>query len=94
MEPTMPNQQDQQAIDGLFDRIEDVARNSQPRDRDAEGLIQQRLRDFPPAPYYMAQTILMQEEALRGRADDLHVAATAVVPSWGAHDRRRDDDDE
>lgn len=61
----MPNQQDQQAIDGLFDRIEDVARNSQPRDRDAEALIQQRLRTFPPAPYYMAQTILIQEEALR-----------------------------
>lgn len=61
----MPNQQDQQAIDGLFDRIEDVARNSQPRDRDAEVQIQQRLQDFPPAPYYMAQTILIQEEALR-----------------------------
>lgn len=61
----MPNQQDQQAIDSLFNRIEDVARNSQPRDRDAEALIQQRLREFPPAPYYMAQTILVQEEALR-----------------------------
>jgi hypothetical protein len=61
----MPNQQDQQAIDGLFDRIEDVARNSQPRDRDAEALIQQRLREFPPAPYYMAQTILIQEQALK-----------------------------
>ena len=61
----MPNQQDQQAIDNLFDRIEDVARNSGPRDRDAEALIQQRLREFPPAPYYMAQTILVQEQALR-----------------------------
>ena len=61
----MPNQQDQQAIDGLFDRIEDVARNSQPRDRDAEALIQQRLREFAPAPYYMAQTILIQEQALK-----------------------------
>src|SRR5690606_5971977 len=30
-----------------------------------EALIQQRLRDYPPAPYYMAQTILMQEQALR-----------------------------
>lgn len=61
----MANQQDQQAIHGLFDRIEDVARNSAPRDRDAETLIQQRLRDYPPAPYYMAQTILIQEQALR-----------------------------
>lgn len=61
----MPNQDDNSAIDGLFDRIEDVSRNSQPRDADAEQLIQQRLRQFPPAPYYMAQTILIQEEALR-----------------------------
>lgn len=61
----MPYQDDRAAIDGLFDRIEDVARNSQPRDRDAETQIQQRLQQFPPAPYYMAQTIVVQEEALR-----------------------------
>jgi hypothetical protein len=61
----MMNSKDRQAIEGLFDRIEDVARNSAPRDRDAEQLIQQRLGDYPPAPYYMAQTILIQEEALR-----------------------------
>jgi hypothetical protein len=61
----MADREDQQAIDGLFNRIEDVARNSPPRDRDAEGLIQQRLREFPPAPYYMAQTIIIQEQALQ-----------------------------
>jgi hypothetical protein len=61
----MQNQDDRAAIDGLFDRIEDVARNSQPRDPDAETLMQRRLQEFPPAPYYMAQTILIQEEALR-----------------------------
>lgn len=61
----MANQQDSDAINGLFDRIEDVAGRSGPRDRDAEGLIQERLRHYPPAPYYMAQTILVQEEALR-----------------------------
>jgi hypothetical protein len=61
----MSKYDDQQAINGLFDRIEDLARNSPPRDRDAEVLIQQRLRDYPPAPYYMAQTIIVQEKALR-----------------------------
>lgn len=61
----MPNQDDNAAINGLFDRIEDVSRNSAPRDADAERLIQQRLRDYPPAPYYMAQTILIQEQALK-----------------------------
>ncbi len=61
----MASQQDSDAINGLFDRIEDVAGSSGPRDRDAESLIQERLRQYPPAPYYMAQTILVQEEALR-----------------------------
>ena len=61
----MSNQDDRGAIEGLFDRIEDVSRNSAPRDHDAERVIQQRLQQFPPAPYYMAQTILIQEEALR-----------------------------
>lgn len=61
----MPNQQDQQAINDLFDRIEDVARTSAPRDRDAEHLIQQRLQAFPPAPYYLAQVVVMQDQALR-----------------------------
>jgi hypothetical protein len=61
----MSNQQDHDAIHGLFDRIEDVARNAAPRDPDAEALIQQRLRQYPPSPYYMAQTILIQEQALR-----------------------------
>jgi len=61
----MGQQQDFDAINGLFDRIEDVARRSEQRDRDAEALIQERLRQYPPAPYYMAQTILVQEEALR-----------------------------
>jgi hypothetical protein len=79
----MTNQQDQQAIDGLFDRIEDVARNSQPRDRDAEGLIQQRLRDFPPSPYYMAQTILMQEEALRQAQERIQQLEASQRPAGG-----------
>ena len=61
----MPNQQDHDIIDGLFDRIENVARSSAPRDADAELQIQQRLREFPPAPYYLAQTVVMQEQALR-----------------------------
>ena len=61
----MPNQRDDQAINELFDRIEHVARTSGPRDRDAERLIQQRLQEYPPAPYYLAQVVVMQDEALR-----------------------------
>lgn len=79
----MPNSQDQQAIDGLFDRIEDVARNSPPRDRDAEALIQQRLREFAPAPYYMAQTIIIQEEALRQAQQRIEQLEASQRPSGG-----------
>lgn len=61
----MLNQQERDAIDDLFDRIEAAARKSPPRDAEAEALIQQRLRNYPPSPYYMAQTILVQEQALR-----------------------------
>ena len=79
----MPNQQDQQAIDGLFDRIEEVARNSPPRDGDAEALIQQRLREYPPAPYYMAQTILVQEQALRQAQERIEQLEASQRPSGG-----------
>ncbi|MGV8955275.1 MAG: DUF2076 domain-containing protein [Cypionkella sp.] len=61
----MLNPDDRDAIEGLFDRIDSVAAKSGPRDADAEALIQQRLRDAPASPYYMAQTILVQEQALR-----------------------------
>ena len=66
----MSSQQDQQSrdqhiIDDLFDRIEDVARTSEPRDEAAEAHIQQRLHAFPAAPYYLAQTVVAQEQALR-----------------------------
>jgi uncharacterized protein len=84
----MPNQQDQQTINGLFDRIEDVARNSPPRDREAERLIQQRLSEFPPAPYYLAQTVVMQEQALaQARA---RIAELEQQHPRGPWDRRAD----
>ena len=79
----MPNQQDQQAIDSLFDRIADVARKSAPRDAEAEALIQSRLRDYPPAPYYMAQTILVQEEALRRAQERIEELEATQRPSGG-----------
>lgn len=79
----MPKTQDQQAIDSLFDRIEEVARNSAPRDSDAEALIQQRLRDYPPAPYYMAQTILVQEQALRQAQERIEQLEASQRPAGG-----------
>ncbi|KKB09671.1 DUF2076 domain-containing protein [Devosia chinhatensis] len=57
--------EDQRAIEDLFERLGNVARNSAPRDADAEELIRQRLSAHPEAAYYMAQTIVVQEAALR-----------------------------
>ena len=57
--------EDERAIEDLFDRLERVERNSGPRDVDAEALIHQKLTQNPAAAYYMAQTIIVQEAALR-----------------------------
>ena len=56
--------QDKQAIDGLFQRLQSAERDAPPRDGEAERFIQDRISSQPGAPYYMAQTIVMQEYAL------------------------------
>lgn len=55
---------DRNAIDGLFARIDDVSRQYPDRDSEAERLIAQHISRSPAAPYYMAQTLVMQEQAL------------------------------
>ncbi|WP_338723835.1 DUF2076 domain-containing protein [Devosia sp. XK-2] len=61
----MLRDEDERAIEDLFDRLLRVERISGPRDAEAEALIHQRLREHPAAAYYMAQTIVVQEAALR-----------------------------
>ncbi|HAC67713.1 DUF2076 domain-containing protein [Pseudomonas oryzihabitans] len=57
--------EESQLIEGLFDRLKTTEAQTAPRDREAEALIQQRLRDQPAAPYYMAQAMLIQEAAIK-----------------------------
>jgi hypothetical protein len=57
--------QDRQVIQGLFTRLDEVERQAPPRDVDAEAFINQRIAQQPAAPYFMAQTIVMQEYALQ-----------------------------
>lgn len=59
------NEQDRQAIDGLFAKLGEAERQSGPRDAEAEGFIAQRVAQQPAAPYLMAQTIVMQDYALQ-----------------------------
>jgi len=55
---------DQQAIEGLFGKLAEVERQSPPRDAGSETFIRERIARQPGAPYYMAQTIVVQEQAL------------------------------
>ncbi|CCP02290.1 DUF2076 domain-containing protein [Erwinia amylovora] len=73
--------QEQQLIEGLFSRLKQAESQSAPRDSAAETLIQQQLRQQPGAPYYMAQTILIQEAALKqlnGRIGELEARLTQM----------------
>jgi uncharacterized protein len=55
---------DQQAINGLFSKLAHVEQQSGQRDAESDRFIQERISQQPGAPYYMAQTIVVQEQAL------------------------------
>jgi hypothetical protein len=55
---------DREAIEELFRKIAEVERRSGPRDAEAEAFIRAKIAADPAAAYYMAQTIVVQEEAL------------------------------
>ncbi len=61
----MLREEDERAIEDLFERLRRVELNSGPRDADSEALIRKRISEHPAAAYYMAQTIIVQEAALR-----------------------------
>lgn len=65
------NPQDRQAIDSVFARIEEVERQGAPRDSEAERLIQERIQQNPQSAYYLAQTVLIQQEALKNAQQKL-----------------------
>ena len=56
--------QDRQAIEQLFGKIAQVERQSTPPDAQAADFIRSQINRQPNAPYYMAQTIVVQEQAL------------------------------
>jgi uncharacterized protein len=58
------DQKERRIIDDLFARLGEAESRAGPRDAEAEGLIGHHLRDQPAAPYYMAQAIVVQQEAL------------------------------
>ncbi|HEY0209946.1 DUF2076 domain-containing protein [Acerihabitans sp.] len=57
--------EEQRIIEGLFQRLKQAEQKAGPRDADADRQIQEFIRQQPAAPYYMAQSILIQEAALK-----------------------------
>lgn len=55
--------EERQMITGLFDRMRQQGQVD--KDRDAEALIRDTVRQMPDAPYMMVQTVLVQEMALQ-----------------------------
>ena len=77
---------DRQAIETLFDKLATVERQSPQRDSEADAFIRDRIARQPGAPYYMAQTIVVQEQALaeaRMRLAELEAEAAEARPSNG-----------
>jgi hypothetical protein len=69
-------------IAGLFGRLKQF--EGQPRDPEAERLIAGSVAAQPSAPYLLVQTVLVQEQALKGaqqRIADLEAKAAAAPPS-------------
>ena len=54
---------DREAIEGLFIRLQEVEGRI-PRDREAEALIREKIAEHPASTYFMAQTIIVQQQAL------------------------------
>ena len=71
-------------IAGLFGRLNSF--EAQPRDPEADRLIGQSIANQPAAPYLLVQTVLVQEQALKGaqaRIAELEAkAAAAPAPGF------------
>lgn len=77
------NAEEKRLIEGLFTRLGSVEREAAPRDGEAEAFIQQRLSTQPAAPYYMAQTIIVQEQALEAAQERIRQLESSVQQGGG-----------
>ncbi|MBB3935463.1 DUF2076 domain-containing protein [Aureimonas phyllosphaerae] len=62
---------DRQAIEGLFQKLGTLERDIPQRDPEAERFINDQVGRNPGSPYYMAQTIVMQQMALENQQREL-----------------------
>ncbi len=64
------NSDEKQLLASLFERVRTAS--TAPRDAEAEALITTAVREQPYAPYLLAQTVLLQEQALKAADARLH----------------------
>lgn len=75
---------DRQAIEGLFGKLSQAAQAQPHRDPEAEALIAGLIARNPGAAYYLAQTVIMQEQALNAAQDQIQQRqAPPQQPSGG-----------
>jgi hypothetical protein len=85
----MLSPEDRSAIEGLFRRLEEAERRGGPRDREAEDLIARLIARQPAAPYYLAQTVVVQQQALNEaerRIEELERAGRSIDHRRGPWD--------
>ena len=71
--------EEQRLIDGLFSRLKEAESRSASRDASAEERIAGHIKEQPFAPYYMAQTILIQEAAIKQLNDRIQALESQVT---------------
>jgi hypothetical protein len=77
------NDQELKLIDGLFGQLRKAAAEGGPPDPEAAQRINEQLRAFPQAPYYMAQLVILQRAALK-RAQELAKTQSPPTTATGA----------
>ena len=63
---TFMTPEERQMLSGLFDRVRNASNG--PKDTEAEGFINDAMRSAPSAGYVLAQTVLVQQQALEAAA--------------------------
>ena len=74
---------DRQAIQKLFGKMSDAARAQPHRDPEAEALIADLIARNPGAAYYLAQTVIVQEQALNAAQDHIQQLQQQQEPQQG-----------
>lgn len=81
--------EEQRLIDGLFSRLKEAEAHSASRDASAEERIAQHVSCAAGGPYYMAQTILIREAAIKQLNDRDPCAGESGQPTAGGKAQQR-----